>query len=168
MNVTKFGAFVNILPGRDGLLHISKLGRGKRIERVEDVLNLGDEVTVRVDDIDNQGKLSLSFADDTSSSDGGGDSERAPRESREPREPRERSDGDRGDRGDRGARPNGERSRASADTDVASFDEFWDSQAKDEFGDLGPGEASRPSGARTGGGGRPGGDRGGQRRRRRT
>jgi polyribonucleotide nucleotidyltransferase len=162
VNVTKFGAFVNILPGRDGLLHISKLGRGKRVERVEDVLNLGDEVTVRVDDIDQQGKLSLSFADDTSSSDGGGESERAPRESREAREPRERSDSDRGDR------PNGERSRASADTDVASFDEFWDTQAKDEFGDLGPGEAARPSGARTGGGGRPGGDRGGQRRRRRS
>ena len=64
VNVTKFGAFVNILPGRDGLLHISKLGRGKRVERVEDVLNLGDEVTVRVDDIDNSGKLSLSLAGD--------------------------------------------------------------------------------------------------------
>src|SRR5204863_2907463 len=64
VNVTKFGAFVNILPGRDGLLHISKLGRGKRIDRVEDVLNLGDEVTVRVDDIDNAGKLSLSLVGD--------------------------------------------------------------------------------------------------------
>ena len=52
VNITKFGAFVNILPGRDGLLHISKLGRGKRIDRVEDVLDLGDEVEVRVDDID--------------------------------------------------------------------------------------------------------------------
>ena len=36
VNITKFGAFVNILPGRDGLLHISKLGGGKRIDRVED------------------------------------------------------------------------------------------------------------------------------------
>jgi polyribonucleotide nucleotidyltransferase len=62
VNVTKFGAFVNILPGRDGLLHISKIGGGKRIERVEDVLNLGDEVDVRVDDIDPQGKVSLSMA----------------------------------------------------------------------------------------------------------
>ncbi len=61
VNITKFGAFVNVLPGRDGLLHISKLGRGKRIDRVEDVLDLGDEVTVRVDDIDNSGKLSLSL-----------------------------------------------------------------------------------------------------------
>src|SRR5262249_29515523 len=64
VNVTKFGAFVNVLPGKDGLLHISKLGRGKRVERVEDVLNLGDEVTVRVDDIDNSGKLSLSLVGD--------------------------------------------------------------------------------------------------------
>src|SRR6185503_16579467 len=42
VNITKFGAFVNILPGRDGLLHISKIGRGKRIDRVEDVFSLGD------------------------------------------------------------------------------------------------------------------------------
>jgi len=62
VNVTKFGAFVNILPGRDGLLHISKIGGGRRIDRVEDVLNLGDEVEVRVDDIDPQGKVSLSLA----------------------------------------------------------------------------------------------------------
>ncbi|MDP8992186.1 MAG: polyribonucleotide nucleotidyltransferase, partial [Actinomycetota bacterium] len=59
VNVTKFGAFVNILPGRDGLVHISKLGQGRRIERVEDVVDLGDELTVRVDDIDPQGKVSL-------------------------------------------------------------------------------------------------------------
>ena len=62
VNITKFGAFVNILPGRDGLVHISKLGRGRRVERVEDVLDLGDEVEVRVDDIDPQGKVSLSLA----------------------------------------------------------------------------------------------------------
>ena len=64
VNITKFGAFVNILPGRDGLLHISKIGRGKRIDKVEDVLELGQEIVVRVDDIDNQGKLSLSLAGD--------------------------------------------------------------------------------------------------------
>ena len=39
VNITKFGAFINILPGRDGLVHISKLGRGKRINAVEDVLS---------------------------------------------------------------------------------------------------------------------------------
>src|SRR4051812_3026740 len=61
VNITKFGAFVNILPGRDGLVHISKLGQGRRVERVEDVVNLGDELEVRVDDIDPQGKISLSI-----------------------------------------------------------------------------------------------------------
>jgi polyribonucleotide nucleotidyltransferase len=61
VNITKFGAFVNILPGRDGLLHISRLGQGKRIERVEDVLELGQSVDVTVDDIDPQGKISLSL-----------------------------------------------------------------------------------------------------------
>ncbi len=44
VNITKFGAFVNILPGRDGLLHISKIGGGKRIDRVEDVLELGQDI----------------------------------------------------------------------------------------------------------------------------
>jgi polyribonucleotide nucleotidyltransferase len=62
VNITKFGAFVNILPGRDGLLHISKIRSGKRVERVEDVLSLGQELEVRVDDIDPQGKVSLSLA----------------------------------------------------------------------------------------------------------
>ncbi|MDQ3757914.1 MAG: polyribonucleotide nucleotidyltransferase, partial [Actinomycetota bacterium] len=59
VNITKFGAFVNILPGRDGLVHISKLGQGRRIDKVEDVVDLGDEIQVRVDDIDQQGKVSL-------------------------------------------------------------------------------------------------------------
>ncbi|MGH9183992.1 MAG: polyribonucleotide nucleotidyltransferase, partial [Acidimicrobiales bacterium] len=62
VNITKFGAFVNILPGRDGLVHISKLGGTRRVDRVEDELNLGDAVEVRVDDIDPQGKVSLSLA----------------------------------------------------------------------------------------------------------
>ena len=59
VSITKFGAFVNILPGRDGLVHISKLGKGKRINNVEDVLELGQELEVRVDDIDDKGKVSL-------------------------------------------------------------------------------------------------------------
>jgi len=65
VNITKFGAFVNVLPGRDGLLHISKLSSlagGKRVNNVEDVLTLGQPVEVRVDDIDPQGKVSLSLA----------------------------------------------------------------------------------------------------------
>ena len=54
VNITKFGAFVNILPGRDGLVHISKLGGGRRIDRVEDVLELGEEMEVIVEDVDPQ------------------------------------------------------------------------------------------------------------------
>jgi len=68
VNITKFGAFVNILPGRDGLVHISKLGGGKRIDSVESVLSLGDEIEVTVEDIDPNGKISL-----TPTGDGGGD-----------------------------------------------------------------------------------------------
>jgi polyribonucleotide nucleotidyltransferase len=59
VNITKFGAFVNVLPGRDGLVHISKLGKGKRINNVEDVLSLGDSINVMVEDIDPNGKVSL-------------------------------------------------------------------------------------------------------------
>ena len=74
VNITKFGAFVNILPGRDGLLHISKIGGGKRIDRVEDVLELGQEVEVQVEDIDPNGKISLRMVgDQAASGNGGGD-----------------------------------------------------------------------------------------------
>ena len=59
VNITKFGAFVNILPGRDGLVHISKLGGGRRIDKVEDVLDLGEEIEVVVEDVDPNGKISL-------------------------------------------------------------------------------------------------------------
>jgi polyribonucleotide nucleotidyltransferase len=150
VNVTKFGAFVNILPGRDGLLHISKLGGGRRIDRVEDVLNLGDEVTVRVDDIDKAGKLSLSLVGDD---DGQGGGAEGPRE-RAPRAETARSDGERAPRG------NGQ---SGGDMEVASFDSAWDEQAREEYGDLGPGEAGRPA-ERTGGGERRGGRRRGGRR----
>jgi polyribonucleotide nucleotidyltransferase len=54
-----FGAFVQILPGRDGLLHISEIDR-KRIDKVEDVLKIGDEVEVKVIGIDKDGKVKLS------------------------------------------------------------------------------------------------------------
>src|SRR5204863_2303508 len=74
VNITKFGAFVNILPGRDGLLHISKMGGGKRIDRVEDVLDLGDDIEVRVDDVDPQGKVSLSPVAALGGGGGNGDS----------------------------------------------------------------------------------------------
>lgn len=54
-----FGAFVSLTPGRDGLVHISNLGGGKRIDKVEDVVNVGDNIEVEITDIDNRGKISL-------------------------------------------------------------------------------------------------------------
>ena len=57
-----FGAFVSLMPGKDGLLHISevkKLAGGRRIDKVEDVLNVGDKVQVEIKEVDSRGKLSL-------------------------------------------------------------------------------------------------------------
>ncbi|MGY1755265.1 polyribonucleotide nucleotidyltransferase [Blastococcus sp. SYSU D01042] len=59
VKTTPFGAFVSLLPGRDGLVHISKLGGGKRIGKVEDVANVGDKMQVEITDIDARGKISL-------------------------------------------------------------------------------------------------------------
>ncbi len=64
VKTTAFGAFVSLLPGRDGLVHISKLGGGKRIENVEDVVNVGDKIQVEIADIDSRGKISLVPVDD--------------------------------------------------------------------------------------------------------
>jgi polyribonucleotide nucleotidyltransferase len=54
-----FGAFVSLVPGKDGLVHISKLGNGKRINKVEDVVKVGDKLQVEITDIDARGKISL-------------------------------------------------------------------------------------------------------------
>ena len=54
-----FGAFVSLLPGKDGLVHISKLGNGKRVGKVEDVVNVGDKLQVEITEIDQRGKISL-------------------------------------------------------------------------------------------------------------
>ncbi len=59
VRITPFGAFVELLPGKDGLLHISQIAH-ERIERVEDVLRMGDSVEVKVIEIDPQGKVRLS------------------------------------------------------------------------------------------------------------
>ena len=60
--IMPFGAFVNIGGGNEGLLHISKIS-SKRVEKVEDVLSIGDEVTVKVSEIDNQGRINLNMKD---------------------------------------------------------------------------------------------------------
>jgi len=166
VNITKFGAFVNILPGRDGLLHISKIGRGKRVERVEDVLELGQPVEVKVDDIDPQGKVSLSLAGEAPEGNGSSSSssERAPRgdgggrsSSRDGGE-RSSSRGDHADPDDRGG-PSRVRTSA-APAGAASFEESFEAELVQEFGDLGP--ATAGSSERSDGGGR---GRGGRRRR---
>ena len=60
--IMPFGAFVDIGGGNEGLLHISKIS-SKRVEKVEDVLSVGDEVTVKVSEIDNQGRINLNMKD---------------------------------------------------------------------------------------------------------
>ena len=62
VSIKNFGAFVEIAPGKDGLCHISKLDN-QRVEKVEDVVSVGDEIVVKVMDIDSQGKISLSRKD---------------------------------------------------------------------------------------------------------
>ena len=104
VKTTTFGAFVSLLPGKDGLLHITqirKLHGGKRIENIDEVVHIGDKIQVEIREVDDRGKLSLvpvevvereAAGEDLS---GGGDPRGGdrPREHREPR--------DRGDRGDR-------------------------------------------------------------------
>ena len=60
VSIKDFGAFVNILPGVDGMLHISQIREGKRLKKVEEVLHIGDKVKVRLVAIE-KGKLSLSM-----------------------------------------------------------------------------------------------------------
>ena len=115
VNITNFGAFVNILPGRDGLLHISKIGRGKRIKRVEDVLELGQEIEVRVEDIDPNGKVSLVLTDEA-------EPNNAPSE----REEEKPSDEEKNEPTD------------ATDDRQASFEEEFEESLAEELGELGP------------------------------
>jgi len=142
VNIAKFGAFISLMPGRDGLLHISKmspLNGGKRIGQVEDVLELGQAIEVRVDDIDPQGKVSLSLAGEYAdvATDAGDDGPRS-RPQRDRGERSERSErGDRGDRGDRG-----ERGAQGSRPAVSSFEASFEAELASEIGDLGPSDSS--------------------------
>ena len=60
VRIMPFGAFVELKPKKDGMIHISRLS-DKRVEKVEDVVNIGDMVTVKVLDVDKMGKISLSM-----------------------------------------------------------------------------------------------------------
>jgi len=86
--VIAIGAFVQILPGKEGLVHISQLAQN-RVEKVEDVVNVGDKLKVKVMEVDGQGRLNLSHkallpgGAGNGDGGGGGHRDRAPRESRE-------------------------------------------------------------------------------------
>jgi polyribonucleotide nucleotidyltransferase len=110
VKTTTFGAFISLLPGKDGLLHITqirKLHGGMRIENVDDVIKVGDKLQVEIREVDDRGKLSLvpvevvereAAGEDLS---GGADRDRGDRD-RGDRGERHRDRGDRGDRDDRG------------------------------------------------------------------
>jgi polyribonucleotide nucleotidyltransferase len=146
VNITKFGAFVNVLPGRDGLLHISKLSAlagGKRINNVEDVLTLGQPLEVRVDDIDPQGKVSLSLAS-------------APEVAAAPA-----GNGDSSSSSSSSAAPS---TAPASGGDGLSFEDAFEAELVADLGDLGPGAADRGTERGNDRGGDRGNDRGGDRR----
>ena len=65
VKTTTFGAFISLTPGKDGLLHITRLGKkGQRVRAVEDVVNVGDKVLVEVMEIDRQNRISLKLAEE--------------------------------------------------------------------------------------------------------
>jgi polyribonucleotide nucleotidyltransferase len=88
VSIQPFGAFVELLPGKDGLLHISRVAQG-RVDKVEDVLNIGDEVKVKVLEVDDKGKVSLDRLDKPEAPAGSS----KPRSEHKPRN-RERKPGD--------------------------------------------------------------------------
>ena len=71
VRIMNFGAFIELTPGKDGMLHISKMA-DHRVEKVEDVMNIGDEVEVKVNEIDSQGRINLIRNDITYPSHEGG------------------------------------------------------------------------------------------------
>ena len=121
-----FGAFISLLPGRDGLLHISKVGNGKRVDRVEDFLNVGDRVEVQIADVDQRGKIYLDKVrpegeEEPAAADPAAAAERPAGRDRGDRGPRDRSDrGERGERGPGRDRDRGPQRDAAAPGDSAT------------------------------------------------
>ncbi len=113
VKTTTFGAFVSLLPGKDGLLHITqirKLHGGARIENVDDVVKVGDKIQVEIREVDDRGKLSLvpvEVVEREAAAGHGGENGAGPGGDRD-RGDRDRGDRDRGDR-DRGDRDRGDR-----------------------------------------------------------
>ena len=106
VGITDFGVFVNILPGRDGLLHISKLDSTRRVDRVGDYVSEGDMLKVTVESIDRGGKVSLRLLEDLAPKPGAAPSRGGPRRAPDSRGgrggPRDRDGRDRRDRDGRG------------------------------------------------------------------
>ena len=106
VGITDFGVFVNILPGRDGLLHISKLDSTRRVDRVGDYVSEGDMLKVTVESIDRGGKVSLRLLEDLAPKPGAAPSRGGPRRGSDSRGgrggPRDRDGRDRRDRDGRG------------------------------------------------------------------
>jgi polyribonucleotide nucleotidyltransferase len=102
VNIVDFGAFVNFMGGRDGLVHVSEI-RAERVENVRDALSEGQEVKVKVLEVDPRGKVRLSMRVVDQETGEALEDTRPPREGREPRNDRgpRREGGDRGDRGPR-------------------------------------------------------------------
>jgi polyribonucleotide nucleotidyltransferase len=104
-SIVDFGAFVTFMPGKDGLVHVSEI-KNERVENVRDALSEGQEVKVKLLEVDQRGKVRLSMR--LVDQETGAELE----DTRPPREPREGGDrGDRGPRGDRGDRGRGGRDR---------------------------------------------------------
>jgi polyribonucleotide nucleotidyltransferase len=107
--VTAFGAFIEIMPGTEALLHVSEM-KHERVEKPEDVVKKGDRVTVKLIDRDERGRLRLSMKALLPRPEGM--PEEAPASERPRREDGDRGDrGDRSDRGGRGGRSGGGRDR---------------------------------------------------------
>ncbi|GAO39087.1 polyribonucleotide nucleotidyltransferase [Sphingomonas changbaiensis NBRC 104936] len=135
VNIVDFGAFVNFMGGKDGLVHVSEI-KNERVANVGDVLSEGQEVKVKVLEIDGRGKVRLSMR--VVDQETGAELE----DTRPPREPREGGDrdrGPRGDRGDRGPRRDGDRGRGPR--------RDGDRGPRGDRGDRGP-RRDRPEGGR--------------------
>ena len=105
VNIVDFGAFVNFMGGKDGLVHVSEM-RNERVEKPGDVVKEGQEVKVKVLEIDPRGKVRLSMRVVDQETGAELEDTRPPKEAREPRSDRGGDRPDRGDRGDRrGPRP---------------------------------------------------------------
>ncbi|MCW3798495.1 polyribonucleotide nucleotidyltransferase [Sphingomonas sp. BN140010] len=127
-SIVDFGAFVTFMPGKDGLVHVSEI-KNERVENVRDVLSEGQEVKVKLLEVDSRGKVRLSMR--VVDQETGAELE----DTRPPREPRE--GGDRGPRGDRGDR--GDRRRGGGDRDRGPRRDGGDRGPRGEGrGDRGP------------------------------